>query len=167
MPPDPVTGADVVVRPARGADWARCWPLLRAMGQVGVKEAVQQRFVRGIGNPQAFLPVAEQNGALVGYAWAHQGPLHPRAGYSTVRLNDLFVTPAWRRQGVGRQVLEVVIRWATEQGADWLEWQASTAAPPFYARLGYRGDPCPDPEHPFFEIDLASGRRVSPSPGSA
>ncbi len=167
MPFDHGVRVEIVVRPARETDWVGCWPLLQAMGQVDAEEAVRQRFARVIGNPAEFLPVAEQKGVLAGYAWAHQGPVHLRAGRSTVRMNDLFVTPEGRRHGVGRSLFNAVITWATEQRADWLEWQASTAALPFYERLGYRGDPCPDPEHPFFEIALASGRRASPSPGSA
>ena len=99
-------------------------------------------------------PVAEGQGDLLGYAWAHQGPVHRRAGRSSVRLNDLFVAPGWRRRGVGRCLFAAVLRWATARGADWLEWQASEAAAPFYTRLGYTGQPERDPEHPFFEITL-------------
>ncbi len=151
----------LLVRPARTADWAGCWPLLQAMGKVDGEEAARQRFTRVLANPAEFLPVAERGGVLVGYAWAHQGPLHLRAGRSTVRMNDLFVTPAWRRHGVGRQLLAAVITWAKEQRADWLEWPASRATLPFYERLGYHGDPCPDPDHPFFEIVLTDD---SPAP---
>lgn len=118
----PGPGGALLVRPARTADWAGCWPLLQAMGLVDGEAAARQRFARVLANSVEFLPVAEQNGMLVGYAWAHQGSLHLRAGRSTLRLNDLFVTPMWRRHGVGHRLLEAVITWATEQQADWLEW---------------------------------------------
>jgi GNAT superfamily N-acetyltransferase len=114
-----------------------------------------RRFRRIIQNDAEFLPVAVSQGELTGYAWAHQGPVHLRAGRSSVRLDDLFVTPSCRRQGVGRLLFAAVLQWATERGADWLEWQASAAALPFYARLGYTGQPERDPEHPFFEVTLA------------
>ncbi|HEY8744951.1 MAG TPA: GNAT family N-acetyltransferase [Chloroflexota bacterium] len=52
--------------------------------------------------------------------------------------------------------MAAVRQWATDQQATWLEWQANTAALPFYERLGFTGDPCSDPEHPFFEIALPS-----------
>lgn len=147
-----------VVRPARGDDWEGLWPLLVGMGQVDDAARARQRFQRVLGHAAECLPVAEQRGKLVGYAWAHQGPAHLRAGHSAVRLNDLFVAPVWRRQGVGSQLFAAVLRWATERDAEWLEWQASLVAVPFYERLGYTGRPEHDPEHPFFEITLAPDR---------
>jgi hypothetical protein len=32
-------------------------------------------------------------------------------------------------------------------------WQASPKAVVFYERLGFKGDPCPQPKYPFFEIE--------------
>ena len=145
-----------LVRVAQKADWPAVWPLLQAMGQVDSEASAHRRFQEIVRDNQQFLPVALMDDRIAGYAWAHHGPLHLRAGRSTVRLNDLFVAPEWRRRGIGRCLLEAVQQWATERQATWLEWQASKAAVPFYERLGYTGDPCPDPEHPFFEITLAS-----------
>jgi len=145
----------VIVRPACEEDWDRLWPLLVDMGQVDAASNAVRRFGRAIRYDAEFLPVAVSEGELAGYAWAHQGPVHLRAGRSSVRLNDLFVTPACRRRGIGRRLFIAVLSWATERGADWLEWQASAAALPFYARLGYHGEPERDPEHPFFEVTLA------------
>lgn len=124
------------------------------MGQVDDTAKARQRVERILGSVAERLLVADHGTELLGYAWAHQGPVHLRAGRS-VRLDDLFVSPAWRRKGVGRRLFLAVLDWARERGADWLEWQASRAAVPFYQQLGYTGDPCPDPEHPFFEITLA------------
>lgn len=81
-----------------------------------------------------------------------------RTGRSIVRLHDLFVSPTHRRSGIGTQLFGFVARWAKERGATWLQWQASAAALPFYERLGFVGDPCPDPKHPFFEIELTGKR---------
>ena len=149
----------MIVRPAEPADWPGLWPLLAGMGQVDAAEAARRRFASIVADAAQYLAVAELGGELVGYAWAHQGPRHLRAGHSTVRLNDLFVAPGRRRQGAGRRLLAAVIAWATGRGATWLEWQAGAAALPFYARLGYTGDPCPDPAHPYFELTLAADPR--------
>lgn len=74
---------------------------------------------------QQFLPAPVIDGPIVGYAWAHHAPSHPRAGHSTVRLNNLFVAPEWRRRGIGMRLFDAVQHWATERPATWLEWQAS------------------------------------------
>lgn len=145
----------VSVRPAQAEDWDGLWPLLVGMGQVDDAAKARLRFERILGAGAECLPVAERDGRLVGYAWAHQGPVHLRAGRSVVRLNDLFVVPACRRRGVGRRLFAAVLDWATARGTAWLEWQASLAAMPFYERLGHVGQPERDPEHPFFEITLA------------
>jgi hypothetical protein len=57
---------------------------------------------------------------------------------------------------------EAWVRWAgphlrriSEESATWMEWQASRDALGFYEHLGLVGDPCPDQEHPFFEITFA------------
>ena len=152
LPPRPALAR---IRPARAEDWDRLWPLLVGMGQVTAGTPAKERFLRVLVHEAECLPVAEWQGDLLGYAWAHQGPLHLRAGRSSVRLNDLYVSPAWRRQGVGRHLFAAMLRWATARGTDWLEWQASLASVPFYERLGYTGRPERDPEHPSFEITLA------------
>ena len=48
-----------------------------------------------------------------------------------------------------------VLNWARKERVNWLQWQASESAVKFYEKLGYSGDPCPDPEHPFFEIEFS------------
>ncbi|MGI8916055.1 MAG: GNAT family N-acetyltransferase [Chloroflexota bacterium] len=62
-----------------------------------------------------------------------------RAGRSSVRRTDLFVSPNCRRQGIGCRLFTAVLHWALVRGADWLEWQASAAPVPFYTHLGYTG----------------------------
>jgi GNAT superfamily N-acetyltransferase len=136
------------VRPAEGGDWPAVWPLLQAMGQVDTRTGARRRFQEIVRNNRQYLSLAVIDGRIAGYAWAHHGPLHLRAGRSTVRLNDLFVAPEWRRQGIGRCLLQAVQQWTIARQATWLEWQASRAALTFYERLGFTGDPRPDPEHP-------------------
>ena len=130
--------------------------MLEAMGGTfDGEESARRRLGRVINNRAELLLVAASGGRLLGYAWAHQGLAHIRGGLSTVRLSDLFVSPSWRRRGVGRQMFDAVLSWARSlEGAAWLEWQASEAAVPFYERMGLYGDPCPDPDHPYFEVKL-------------
>lgn len=143
------------VRALTNGDWPELWPLLEAMGTASAEAEVRDRFSSLLLDDRWLLlgSVAHTLG-LVGYAAAQdQGP-HLRSGdvHRTARLHDLFVLPGARRQGVGRALMQGVVRWATNR-VRYLEWQAhETRAAPFYERLGYRGHSCPQPDYPTFEI---------------
>jgi GNAT superfamily N-acetyltransferase len=130
--------------------------MLSAMGGTfDGEERTRTRVHRAISSPGQFLAVAAAGADLLGYAWAHQGTPHLRGGLSAVRLSDLFVVPSHRRRGAGRSLFDAVLTWARAiEGAAWLEWQANQSALAFYERMGFQGDPCPDPGHPYFEIAL-------------
>lgn len=153
---DPTERAAILVRPVAEDDLPALWPLLAAMGFTEARELVLHRVAELRGQVAHYLPVAVIAGGVVGYAWAQDYGPHIRSGQRTARLHDLFVAPEHRRQGAGAHLLATVTTWAQERGVRWLQWQASVAALPFYARLGLAGDPCPDPGHPFFEIEFPS-----------
>jgi GNAT superfamily N-acetyltransferase len=88
--------------------------------------------------PKAFCDIAEQAGEPVGFAlWFYN--------YSTFRgrhglyLEDLFVRPAARGQGVGKALITGLARRCVEQGLARLEWSVldwNVAAIGFYEGLG-------------------------------
>jgi GNAT superfamily N-acetyltransferase len=96
------------------------------------------------------------DGGLLGYAVVQDYGPHLRAGRRHHgRLHDLYVDPEHRRTGVGRALMEAVAEWASTRVRH-LEWQAHfERAAPFYEQLGHRGEPCPQPEYPTFEIEFA------------
>lgn len=64
----------------------------------------------------------------------------------------MYVVEQHRRQDVGRSLMRAVESWAAARVSH-LHWQAHhERSAPFYERLGYRGDPCPQPDYPEFEI---------------
>jgi len=143
------------IRRATSEDWDAVWPLLQGMGKVGSMDAARQRFERIVRDPSHYFSIAIYDSALVGYAWAQDYGAHLRTGDRTARLHDLFVWPERRGRGIGAAIFHAVQEWARQEGVRYLEWQASLSAVPFYERLGYTGDPCPQPEYPYFEIDFA------------
>ncbi len=153
--------ASILVRPVQPGDWASLWPLLQGMGKTESQAEVAQRVDAARRQADHFLPVAATRVEVVGYAWAQHHSPHLRSGTSVVRLHDLFAAPPWRRRGAGSALFDAVRSWAAQRGATWLQWQASADAFPFYARLGLTGDPCPDPEHPFFELELGQNAVTS------
>ncbi|MBI2077549.1 MAG: GNAT family N-acetyltransferase [Euryarchaeota archaeon] len=67
-------------------------------------------------NPDAVVKVAEDQGAVVGYAVATRGREAAFYKYSHVAiLSDVFVRESHRGKGVGRLLLDAIEKWARAQ----------------------------------------------------
>lgn len=144
----------VTVREALSDDWIQLWPLLLGMGVQDGEESSHQRFLRLAGDPCWFIVVACDQQGLVGYAAAQDCGEHLRGGKEgrIARLHDVYVDPGRRRSGAGRSLMAAVVTWASSR-VRYLQWQAhESRSAPFYERLGYRGEQCPQPDYPEFEI---------------
>ncbi|MEL7140079.1 MAG: N-acetyltransferase family protein [Pseudomonadota bacterium] len=66
---------------------------------------------------EARLPwiVAERSGAVAGFAYA--APFRPRPGYRGTLASSVYVAPSARGQGVGRVLLDALLRAAEATGA--------------------------------------------------
>ena len=88
--------------------------------------------------PQLRAVVAEQDGALVGYAtWSAEVSTWDAARYG--HLDCLYFVPEARGRGAGRRLAAHVARAAHAAGCDHLQWQTPTfnaGAIRFYGRLG-------------------------------
>jgi GNAT superfamily N-acetyltransferase len=144
------------IRPGMPEDWSAILPLLEGVeGQeLGQNDAARRRFDHIVQSHDHSLPVAIAGDRLVAYGWVRDYGPHLRSGARTARLHDVFVDPDHRRRGIGAALLMAIKTWAGDKGVRYLEWQASLSAVPFYERLGYTGDPCPQPSYPFFEIEF-------------
>ncbi len=120
----PAGGAEpVAIRPLRRGEVVGLWPLLYGMSHGGappppgdpVPPDVATRVARVQGRPEHCLSVAVASGELVGYAWAQDYGPGLRRWWSVARLHDLYVTPGWRRRGVGRTLFEAVREWAAHR----------------------------------------------------
>ncbi|MEV5764443.1 GNAT family N-acetyltransferase [Micromonospora sp. NPDC052213] len=160
----------IEIRSLIADDWPRLWPMLKDMGVNGEHpDAQRERYVQLVADPRWVILGADADGELAGYAAVQDHGPHLRSGddHRVARLHDLYVRPDLRLGGVGRALMTVVSRWA-RQRVRYLEWQAHRErAAPFYERLGYQGEPCPQPDYPTFEIDFrsTSGAGAGPSAG--
>lgn len=145
---------NVKFRKAALNDWEQLYPLLEGMGLICNLEKSRAFFEEFVHQTQHCIIVSENNQSLIGYAWAQSYGPHLRTSDITARLNDLFVLPGYRRQGIAKGLLEAVTQWAKESNVKYLQWQANKASTAFYERLGHESIPDPDPEHPFFEIEF-------------
>ncbi|TDW17831.1 ribosomal protein S18 acetylase RimI-like enzyme [Kribbella kalugense] len=137
-------------------DWVGLWPLVEGFGTEFSEVESRGFFEELVGDPRWVAFGYDDGGELIGYAAVQNYGTHLRAGRKHhARLHDLYVLPDRRRGGVGRDLMVAVAEWASTR-VRYLEWQAHhERAAPFYERLGYRGEPCPQPDYPTFEIEFA------------
>jgi GNAT superfamily N-acetyltransferase len=154
--------AAMTVRQLTATDWADLWPMLQDFGTGLTEAAAQELYLDLLTDTRWALFGYEESrydesARLVGYAAVQDYGPHLRAGRRHHgRLHDLYVWPDQRRLGVGRALVQAVTEWAAER-LRYLEWQAHhERSAPFYERLGYRGQPCPQPDYPTFEIDFSA-----------
>lgn len=112
---------------------------------VATEDALRESLFPSTGSGRAGWPGAE---VAIGYAGTDPvGSAVYFHNYSTflgragLYLEDIFVKPEWRRQGLGRQLLSYVARVAVERGCGRLEWSVldwNEPAITFYKKLGAR-----------------------------
>ena len=52
-------------------------------------------------------------------------------------IHSLYVEPAFRRHGIGRQLTSTITAWCREQGFEWVYLHASEQGRPLYESLGF------------------------------
>ena len=92
------------------------------------------------GRPYAEVILAKSDGRTVGFALFFHN-YSTFLGRPGIYLEDLFVLPEFRSQGIGRELLVALARLAVERGCGRLEWSVLDWNEPaigFYTRLGAR-----------------------------
>ncbi len=137
---------DFAIRPARPADGPAVVELIRGLAEFeklpGPDDAAAARFIdHAFGTPPRFgLLVAEVDGRVRGYALFFETYSTFRAAPSLF-LEDLFVHPDVRRNGVGRAFMLALARTAVARGCERFEWTVldwNEHAQRFYRSLGAR-----------------------------
>ena len=136
--------ADLLVRPAAATD---VMTLLELFGELAEYEhlehelkATEEQLGEALfgARPAAEALIAEREGEAIGYALFF--PTFSSFLASTgVWLEDLFVRPNSRGEGVGKALLETVAALVRERGGERLEWAAldwNELALGFYRRIG-------------------------------
>ena len=122
--------AELEIAPLSAAEYEELLPLIAAyQGFYEVAEVDTDRnrtFFRRFLAPSedGLLLRARREGRLVGYACLYWHFSSTKA-CETVLLNDLFVDPAVRGEGVGRALIAASLEVARERGAALLEWQTA------------------------------------------
>jgi GNAT superfamily N-acetyltransferase len=130
--------AHFYVRPARLDDGDLIWPLTQqfATSFEPERSAFDSAYASLLGRPGNFMAVAELRSAgIAGYTLA-TSHLTLFANGPVAWVEELMVSPDWRRGGVGAALMQATEQWAAEQGAAYLALATRRAAD-FYGAIGY------------------------------
>ena len=134
------------IRPATRADAPVIASLVRELAEyeklLPEAKATPADFLRELEspNPVIHVLVAEFNGTPVGFA-LYFFNFSTFVGRPGLYLEDLFVRPAERSRGIGRELLRALARIARERGCGRMEWAVLDWNEPalrFYRSLGAR-----------------------------
>lgn len=155
------------IRPVTPADFSALQPMLHDMGFIDNDELLKTRFPDLCFDAQHGFLLAEHNKQIIGYALAQDYGTHLRSGDTqrTAKLDDLYVVPERRRQGVAYQLLEAIKAWAKARPIRYVFWYANQReASPAYQRMGYTPAPSGQEGFDFFEIDFGDPTSRTPHP---
>lgn len=91
------------------------------------RERYMQRILYQLDDPYAQTFVADHEGEVVGYVMGFMIDVLPemfvqeQAGF----LADIFVSPTWRGQGVGKALVKALREWFAGRGAAYFEWDVA------------------------------------------
>jgi GNAT superfamily N-acetyltransferase len=131
-----------IIRNAAAADIPGVIGLVRALADFeklqGPDAAAAQRFAHHFGDGKFQLLVAEESGALVGYA-LYFFTYSTFLAQPSLYLEDLFVLPESRGGGLGRRFMQALANEAHARGCGRFEWCVldwNVRAQKFYRSLG-------------------------------
>jgi len=125
------------IRPAQDADAQAIFTLARpfATSFVVDETAFHQAFAALLASSQAHLAVAETAQQLVGYVLGFEHYTFFANG-RVAWVEEIMVSEAWRRQGIGQLLMQEFEAWARARGCK-LVALATRRAASFYQALGY------------------------------
>jgi GNAT superfamily N-acetyltransferase len=130
--------ADFHVRSARLDDRDLVWPLTQqfATSYDPERSAFDSAYVSLLRRPDTLMAVVElPTAGIAGYVLAS---IHLTlfANGPVAWVEELMVSPDWRRGGMGASLMRAAEHWAAEQGAAYLAL-ATRRAVDFYGAIGY------------------------------
>lgn len=126
----------------RSATVADADSIARLAAQLGYPDdsgTIAARLDRILAAPDHLTVVAECRGEIAG--WLHALVIEPIETPRRVQILGLVTDDAFRRQGIGRSLVERAERWALDLGVDLIGVSSNVSreeSHPFYRELGYK-----------------------------
>ena len=131
--------------PQIAKSWITHWPNLRTLFECPPDfKPDTERQIRGLAgvlaSPNACIMVARSAQGEVIAMCSAQLVFSTAEGAHSAWIEDMVVHEAWRRRGIGRQVLEAVLAWASDSGASRAQLLSDLDNQPaldYYQHLGW------------------------------
>lgn len=118
--------------------------------------ALAERFIRErLNNNESVIYVAMDGDKPVGFTQLYPKYSSGRAVKNWI-LNDLFVDPAYRKQGIGAQLINTATAFAKAGGAEFIQLETAVdnyTAQSLYNDIGFVQQP-PDEEYYLYKLNL-------------
>lgn len=106
----------------------------------GFYDEVDRKYRDALGHPDALLAVAEDDGHIVGMAYAEVRTPSRFSDERAIELSSVVVRADRRRAGVGRALVREVVRFSGERAVPWIElktFSSNRGAMEFWESLGF------------------------------
>ncbi|WP_345801674.1 GNAT family N-acetyltransferase [Microbacterium sp. AZCO] len=114
-------------------------PLL--VGQADYERRLGDWLAENRRTHRAFIAVSEADGNAIGMTWLAVQERVPTPGVDGVRtsadIQSVYVDPEFRGQGIGRKLVEYVMRVAAAEGVEHVTVHSRARAVPMYKRAGF------------------------------
>lgn len=105
-----------------------------------IREGLPEYYDEHLGH-DFFAYTAEDNGEIVGSAFLVVKKMPPNSNFPNGRTGDVlnvYVRPEYRRQGIAKALMELLIADAKALELDYIELKASADGYPLYKKLGFK-----------------------------
>ncbi|MBO0952375.1 GNAT family N-acetyltransferase [Fibrella forsythiae] len=130
----------ITLRPTRSTDLSFVYECLCDLEETVLdREAFERIFLHNIADPAVRYVMAEANNVPVGFLNCHVQQLLHHAG-PVGEIQEMYVLPDWRSQGVGQQLVETIVSIARHEG--WINLEVTSnrrreRTHAFYERMGF------------------------------
>ncbi|MBO4523570.1 GNAT family N-acetyltransferase [Ruminococcus sp.] len=116
------------------------FPEMTAEQAEHIREKLPEYYAEHL-NCDFFAYIAEDNGTIIGSAFLVLIEMPPNSNFPNGKIGNVlnvYVNPQYRRQGIAKALMELLIADAKNMSLDYIELKASSDGYPLYKKLGFK-----------------------------